>query len=262
MSGPNNPLRVSLVQFEIAWENPLANCALLEEKLQHLANQTDVVVLPEMFSTGFSMNEKGAEIGHGPVIKWIKLMANRLNSLVVGSIKCKENNQFFNRFVAVDAEGKILSFDKKHLFRMGGEDEFYTAGNEKCVISYKNWNIAPFVCYDLRFPVWSRNVDLAYDLAIYVANWPAVRSHAWNILLRARAIENLAYVVGVNRIGRDGNEILYQGDSALISYLGDDLLNLSNEDSVKTYSLSKPELIDFREKFPTNLDADQFTLVN
>jgi predicted amidohydrolase len=262
MSGPNNPLRVSLVQFEIAWENPLANCALLEEKLQHLANQTDVVVLPEMFSTGFSMNEKGAEIGHGPVIKWIKLMANRLNSLVVGSIKCKENNQFFNRFVAVDAEGKILSYDKKHLFRMGGEDEFYTAGNEKCVISYKNWNIAPFVCYDLRFPVWSRNVDLAYDLAIYVANWPAVRSHAWNILLRARAIENLAYVVGVNRIGRDGNEILYQGDSALISYLGDDLLNLSNEDSVKTYSLSKPELIDFREKFPTNLDADQFTLVN
>jgi len=262
MSGPNNPLRVSLVQFEIAWENPLANCALLEEKLQHLANQTDVVVLPEMFSTGFSMNEKGAEIGHGPVIKWIKLMANRLNSLVVGSIKCKENNQFFNRFVAVDAEGKILSFDKKHLFRMGGEDEFYTAGNEKCVISYKNWNIAPFVCYDLRFPVWSRNVDLAYDLAIYVANWPAVRSHAWNILLRARAIENLAYVVGVNRIGRDGNEILYQGDSALISYLGDDLLHLSNEDSVKTYSLSKPELIDFREKFPTNLDADQFTLVN
>jgi predicted amidohydrolase len=262
MSGPNNPLRVSLVQFEIAWENPLANCALLEEKLQHLANQTDVVVLPEMFSTGFSMNEKGAEIGHGPVIKWIKLMANRLNSLVVGSIKCKENNQYFNRFVAVDAEGIILSYDKKHLFRMGGEDEFYTAGNEKCVISYKNWNIAPFVCYDLRFPVWSRNVDLAYDLAIYVANWPAVRSHAWNILLRARAIENLAYVVGVNRIGRDGNEILYQGDSALISYLGDDLLNLSNEDSVKTYSLSKPELIDFREKFPTNLDADQFTLVN
>jgi predicted amidohydrolase len=262
MSGPNNPLRVSLVQFEIAWEDPLANCALLEEKLQHLANQADVVVLPEMFSTGFSMNEKGAEIGHGPVIKWIKLMANRLNSLVVGSIKCKENNQYFNRFVAVDAEGKILSYDKKHLFRMGGEDEFYTAGNEKCVISYKNWNIAPFVCYDLRFPVWSRNVDLAYDLAIYVANWPAVRSHAWNTLLRARAIENLAYVVGVNRIGRDGNEILYQGDSALISYLGDDLLHLSNEDSVKTYSLSKPELIDFREKFPTNLDADQFTLVN
>lgn len=262
MSGPNNPLRVSLVQFEIAWENPLANCALLEEKLQHLANQTDVVVLPEMFSTGFSMNEKGAEIGHGPVIKWIKLMANRLNSLVVGSIKCKENNQYFNRFVAVDAEGKILSYDKKHLFRMGGEDEFYTAGNEKCVISYKNWNIAPFVCYDLRFPVWSRNVDLAYDLAIYVANWPAVRSHAWNTLLRARAIENLAYVVGVNRIGRDGNEIQYQGDSALISYLGNDLLNLSNEDSINTYSISKPELIEFRAKFPTDLDADHFTFVN
>ena len=262
MSGPNNPLRVSLVQFEIAWEDPLANCALLEEKLQHLINQTDVVVLPEMFSTGFSMNDKGAEIGHGPVIKWIKLMANRLNALVVGSIKCKENNQYFNRFVAVDPEGKMLSYDKKHLFRMGGEDQFYTAGNEKRIISYKNWNIAAFVCYDLRFPVWSRNVDLAYDLAIYVANWPAARAHAWNTLLRARAIENLAYVVGVNRIGQDGNEIQYQGDSALISYLGNDLLNLSNEDSIKTYSISKHELIEFRAKFPTDLDADHFTLVN
>jgi len=262
MSGPNNPLRVSLVQFEIAWEDPLANCSLLEEKLQHLINQTDVVVLPEMFSTGFSMNDKGAEIGHGPVIKWLKLMANRLNALVVGSIKCKENNQYFNRFVAVDPEGKIHSYDKKHLFRMGGEDQFYTAGNEKRIISYKNWNIAAFVCYDLRFPVWSRNVDLAYDLAIYVANWPAARSHAWNTLLRARAIENLAYVVGVNRIGRDGNEIQYQGDSALISYLGNDLLNLSNKDSIKTYPISKPELIEFRAKFPTDLDADHFTFVN
>lgn len=262
MSGPNNPLRVSLVQFEIAWEDPLANCALLEEKLQHLINQTDVVVLPEMFSTGFSMNDKGAEIGHGPVIKWLKLMANRLNVLVVGSIKCKENNQYFNRFLAVDPEGKMLSYDKKHLFRMGGEDQFYTAGNEKRIISYKNWNIAAFVCYDLRFPVWSRNVELAYDLAIYVANWPAVRSHAWNTLLRARAIENLAYVVGVNRIGQDGNEIQYQGDSALISYLGNDLLNLSNEDAIQTHSISKSDLIEFRAKFPTDLDADHFTFVN
>ncbi len=262
MSGPNNPLRVSLVQFEIAWEDPLANCALLEEKLQHLINQTDVVVLPEMFSTGFSMNDQGAEIGHGPVIKWLKLMANRLNALVVGSIKCKENNQFFNRFVALTPNGEKFSYDKKHLFRMGGEDQFYTAGNEKQIISYKNWNIAAFVCYDLRFPVWSRNVDLTYDLAIYVANWPAVRAHAWNTLLRARAIENLSYVVGVNRIGQDGNEIQYQGDSALISYLGNDLLNLSNKDSIQTLSISKSDLMEFRAKFPTDLDADHFELIN
>jgi predicted amidohydrolase len=262
MSGPDNPLRVSLVQFDIAWEDPLANCALLEEKLQHLINQTDVVVLPEMFSTGFSMNDQGAEIGHGSVIKWLKLMANRLNALVVGSIKCKENNQFFNRFVALTPNGEKFSYDKKHLFRMGGEDQFYTAGNERCIISYKNWNIAAFVCYDLRFPVWSRNVNLAYDLAIYVANWPAVRSHAWNTLLRARAIENLSYVVGVNRIGHDGNKIQYQGDSALISYLGNDLLNLSNEDSIQTYTISKPDLIEFRTKFPTDLDADPFELIN
>jgi len=262
MSGPNNPLRVSLVQFEIAWEDPLANCALLEEKLQHLINLTDVVVLPEMFSTGFSMNDQGAEIGHGPVIKWLKLMANRLNALVVGSIKCKENNQFFNRFVALKPNGEKFSYDKKHLFRMGGEDQFYTAGNERLIISYKNWNIAAFVCYDLRFPVWSRNVDLSYDLAIYVANWPAVRAHAWNTLLRARAIENLSYVVGVNRIGQDGNEIQYQGDSALISYLGNDLLNLSNEDSILTLSISKSDLMEFRAKFPTDLDADHFELIN
>ncbi len=262
MSGPSNPLRVSLVQFEIAWEDPLANCALLEEKLQYLINQTDVVVLPEMFSTGFSMNDQGAEIGHGPVIKWLKLMANRLNALVVGSIKCKENNQFFNRFLAITPDGEKFSYDKKHLFRMGGEDQFYTAGNERRIISYKNWNIAAFICYDLRFPVWSRNVDLAYDLAIYVANWPAVRSHDWNTLLRARAIENVSYVVGVNRIGQDGNEIQYQGDSALISYLGNDLLNLSNEDSIQTYSISKSDLLEFRAKFPTDLDADHFELIN
>jgi len=262
MSGPNNPLRVSLVQFEIAWENPLANCALLEEKLQHLINQTDVVVLPEMFSTGFSMNEHGAEIGQGPVIKWLKLMANRLNALVVGSIKCKENNQFFNRFVAVTPNGENFIYDKKHLFRMGGEEKFYTAGTENRIISYKNWNISLFVCYDLRFPVWSRNVDLAYDLAIYVANWPAVRSNAWNILLRARAIENLSYVVGVNRIGVDGNQLAYQGDSALISYLGEDLLNLGAESSIQTYAISKSNLLEFRAKFPTNLDADHFELIH
>jgi predicted amidohydrolase len=262
MSGPNNPLRVSLVQFEIAWEDPLANCAILEEKLQHLTNQTDVVVLPEMFSTGFSMNEKGAEIGRGHVIKWLHLMASRLNALVVGSIKCKENNQFFNRFVAVTPEGENFVYNKKHLFRMGGEDQFYTAGDASQIIVYKNWHIAPFICYDLRFPVWSRNVNLAYDLAIYVANWPAVRSHAWNTLLRARAIENLAYVVGVNRIGLDGNQIKYQGDSALISYLGQDLLNLSDEDSIQTYSLRHAELLEFREKFPTNLDADHFEFIH
>lgn len=262
MSGPDNPLRVSLVQFEIAWEDPLANCSILEEKLQYLINQTDVVVLPEMFSTGFSMNDQGAEIGQGSVIKWLKLMANRLNALVVGSIKCKENNQYFNRFVAVTPNGENFIYDKKHLFRMGGEEQFYTAGTEKRIISYKNWKIAAFVCYDLRFPVWSRNVDLAYDLAIYVANWPAVRAHAWSTLLRARAIENLSYVVGVNRIGKDGNQLSYQGDSALISFLGEDLLNLGAEPSIQTYLISKSDLIEFRKKFPTDLDADTFELIN
>jgi len=180
----------------------------------------------------------------------------------VGSIKCKENNQFFNRLVAVTPSGEKFIYDKKHLFRMGGEDQFYTAGTEKRIISYKNWNIAAFVCYDLRFPVWSRNVDLAYDLAIYVANWPAVRANAWNTLLRARAIENLAYVAGVNRIGTDRNLIAYQGDSALISFLGEDLLNLAAKNSIQTYSISKSDLLEFRTKFPTDLDADHFELTH
>jgi predicted amidohydrolase len=164
--------------------------------------------------------------------------------------------------VAVTPNGENFIYDKKHLFRMGGEEQFYTAGTENRIISYKNWNISPFVCYDLRFPVWSRNVDLAYDLAIYVANWPAVRSNAWNILLRARAIENLSYVVGVNRIGVDGNQLAYQGDSALISYLGEDLLNLGAESSIQTYAISKSNLLEFRAKFPTNLDADHFELIH
>jgi predicted amidohydrolase len=262
MSIPNNPLRVSLVQCDIVWEDPLANCALLEEKLQHLSGLSDVIVLPEMFSTGFSMNEKGVEIGHGAVSKWLSLMSKRLNAMLVGSIKFKKNNQFFNRFIAVTPQGEHVYYDKKHLFRIGLEDQFYTAGNAKLIISYKNWNIAPFICYDLRFPVWSRNVNMAYDLAIYVANWPAVRSHAWQTLLRARAIENLAYVVGVNRLGIDGNQIQYQGDSALISYLGNDLLNLSDVDAIQTFSISHADLTEFRSKFPTNLDADAFELIN
>lgn len=261
MSSPHNPLRVSLVQSEIIWEDPLANCAILEEKLQYLIGQTDVVVLPEMFSTGFSMNKNGAEIGQGSVVKWLLLMSKRLNALLVGSLKYKENNRYFNRFFAVNPDGNLFYYDKKHLFRMGAEDQFYTAGDSKLIISYKNWNIAAFICYDLRFPVWSRNVGLEYDLAIYVANWPAVRSHAWQTLLRARAIENLAYVVGVNRVGVDGNQIKYQGDSAIVSYLGQDLLNMSSENTIQTCTISQSDLSEFRAKFPANLDADSFQFI-
>jgi len=249
-------LRVSLVQTNLLWESPAANCAHLEEQLQSLMGETDLIILPEMFTTGFSMNDQGAEIMNGPSLSWMKLMADRLNVLLVGSIKIKESGHFFNRMFAVYPDGHLVYYDKKHLFRMGNEHEFYTAGKSTSVISYLGWKISLFVCYDLRFPVWSRNNRLQYDLAVYVANWPAPRALAWSTLLKARAIENLAYVAGVNRIGVDGNDLNYQGDSALISFKGDALIDLGNLASIETYSLSMDELLDFREKFPAYLDAD------
>jgi predicted amidohydrolase len=253
-------LRVSLVQTDLVWENPTANCAHLEEKLASLAGQTDVIVLPEMFATGFSMTESGAEIGRGPALQWMQLQANRLGALVVGSLKVKQGTSFYNRLYAVEPSGSYTAYDKRHLFRMGGEHEFYQAGDQQVIVSYKGWKLALFICYDLRFPVWSRNVGMAYDAAIYVANWPAPRANAWRTLLQARAIENLAYVIGVNRVGTDANELAYAGDSLLVDYKGGLALDLKAENQILTAELSASELADFRAKFPAHLDADSFNL--
>lgn len=260
MANPQEFLRVSLVQTEIVWENPSANLAILEEKLQVLQGQTDVVVLPEMFNTGFSMNAHGAEIGQGPSTHWMQIMAKRLQVLLLGSFKCQEGNLFYNRLLAVEPNGKIHRYDKRHLFRMGGEHEFYAGGTELIIVSYLGWHIAPFICYDLRFPVWSRNVAMRYDLAIYVANWPAARAHAWSTLLKARAIENLAYVAGVNRTGDDGNGLAYQGDSALIHFKGNGLVEMGHLAGIQTYQLSYADLVQFRTQFPAHLDADAFEI--
>jgi predicted amidohydrolase len=253
-------LRVSLVQTDLVWENPTANCAQLEEKLASLAGKTDVIVLPEMFATGFSMTESGAEIGRGPALQWMQLQANRLGALVVGSLKVKHGTSFYNRLYAVEPSGSFAAYDKRHLFRMGGEHEFYQAGDQQVIVSYKGWKLALFICYDLRFPVWSRNVDMAYDAAIYVANWPAPRANAWRTLLQARAIENLAYVIGVNRVGADANDLAYSGDSLLVDFKGGLALDLKAEDQILTAELSASELADFRAKFPAHLDADSFSL--
>jgi len=261
MSTPNQDLRVSYVQTDLVWEDPIANCAQLEEHLQNLQGQTDVIVLPEMFSTGFSMITVGADIMGGPTIQWMKLQANRLQILLIGSLKIKDAGKFYNRLLAVHPSGQIDSYNKRHLFRMGDEDSFYSAGNASCLISFKSWSIAPFICYDLRFPVWSRNVNLSYDLAIYVANWPAARTNAWSSLLRARAIENLAYVVGVNRIGVDGNHLEYAGASSILSYRGEDMLPLTAMETIETITLSCQDLKEFRAKFPAHLDADSFSLL-
>ncbi|MCE4216922.1 amidohydrolase [Aquirufa antheringensis] len=253
-------LRVSLVQTDLVWEDPAANCAQLEERLADLAGKTDVVVLPEMFATGFSMSPSGAEIGRGPVLQWMQVQASRLGALMIGSLKVKQQNSFLNRLYAVHPDGSFVSYDKRHLFRMGAENEFYQAGDKQVIVSYKGWNLAVFICYDLRFPVWSRNVGMAYDAAIYVANWPAPRANAWRTLLQARAIENLAYVVGVNRVGTDANNLSYAGDSLLVDFKGGLQLDLQAKDQILTSELSAVDLADFRAKFPAHLDADLFSL--
>lgn len=253
-------LRVSLVQTDLVWEDPAANCAHLEEKVAALAGLTDVIVLPEMFATGFSMSPAGAEIGRGPALQWMQIQANRLGALIIGSLKVKQQNTFFNRLYAVHPDGTYHAYDKRHLFRMGAEHKFYQSGDKQVIVFYKGWNLALFICYDLRFPVWSRNVGMTYDAAIYVANWPAPRANAWRTLLQARAIENLAYVVGVNRVGTDANNLSYAGDSLIVDFKGGLQLDLQAEDQILTSELSREDLADFRSKFPAYLDADSFSL--
>lgn len=260
MEVSSTSLRVSLIQTSLEWENPIANCANLEEVLNPLIGQTDLVILPEMFSTGFSINPNQAEIMHGNTMKWMSLMANRLGALVLGSLKIKENGKLFNRLVAAFPDGKMDWYDKKHLFRMAEEEKVYSAGEQRKIISYKGFRIALFVCYDLRFPVWIRNSGNQYDLAVFVANWPAARAHAWQTLLKARAIENLSYVAGVNIVGQDGNQIAYQGDSALINFKGESMLDLGNDINIETSEIKKEDLEQFRKAFPAYLDADSFEL--
>lgn len=259
MEATSTSLRISLVQTSLHWESPAANCAQLEEELNGLIGQTDLVILPEMFSTGFSINTNAAEIMQGASMKWMLLMAQRLNALLIGSLKIKEGNQYFNRCIAAFPDGTFDYYDKKHLFRMAKEEAVYTPGTQQKILIYKGFKIALFVCYDLRFPVWIRNQGNAYDLAVFVANWPAARAAAWRTLLRARAIENLCYVAGVNIVGTDGNEIAYQGDSALVNFKGEAILDLPDSKTIQTASIHHQDLLNFRESFPAYLDADGFT---
>jgi len=254
-------LKVSLVQSELFWHQPEQNRAMFAEKLANLAGQTDVVVLPEMFTTGFSMEPEAiAEPADQETLQWMQQQAKAISAVVCGSVAVKDEKGCYNRFYWVQPDGQWQGYDKHHLFRMAGEHEHYQAGQTRPVIVYKGWRIFPQICYDLRFPVWSRNHD-DYDLAIYVANWPEVREHPWQILLQARAIENLCYVAGVNRVGEDGNGLSYSGRSALIDFKGHSLGDHgASESFVATYPLSLDSLRDFRQAFPAFEDADGFTL--
>ena len=254
-------LRVTIVQTDLHWQDAEANRHMLSEKLATAAPQTDLIVLPEMFTTGFSMTPKGiAEEADTTTLSWMQEEAKRHQAVLTGSVMVQEGERFLNRLYWVRPDGTYAQYDKKHLFRMAKEHDTYTPGNERIIVELKGWNVCPLVCYDLRFPVWSRNTDNAYDLLLYVANWPKVRRQPWSTLLQARAIENLAYVVGVNRVGTDSNDHAYSGDSAIIHPKGYHLLETAEVEGIHTVTLSKKELEEFREAFPAHLDADRFSL--
>ncbi|WP_353722453.1 amidohydrolase [Dyadobacter sp. 676] len=254
-------LSIALVQADLHWENVTANLASFEEKLAALSEPVDVIVLPEMFNTGFTMNTALAEPVNLTTTRWMKQIAKQTNALVVGSFAVNDKGSFFNRLFCVRPDGTYAQSDKRHLFRMGEENKYYTAGNSRLTIEWKGWKICPLVCYDLRFPVWSRNIQNdAYDILLYVANWPARRAHAWSTLLQARAIENQCYVVGVNRVGTDGNGLQYRGDSVALDYLGEPLVMLTNQETEKIVHISRTELAAYRQGFPALSDADDFEI--
>jgi len=254
-------LKVTLVQSNLHWENPTANLAMLEEKIWTIAESTDLIVLPEMFNSGFTMNASHvAEPMNLTTTRWMKQMAAQTGAIITGSIIISENNRFFNRLLWVSPDGSVDYYDKRHLFRMANEHQVFSEGSKKLIKTVKGWNICPLICYDLRFPVWSRNINLAYDLLIYVANWPKIRMYPWDSLLVARAIENQSYVVAVNRVGEDGNQYPHSGNSSVIDFMGNVLFKAIDEEIIHHQVLEKQALDGFRAKFPAYLDADSFSM--
>lgn len=259
-------LNITILQSDLHWENADKNLVMFSEKIAVIKEPTDIIVLPEMFNTGFSMeSEKLAETMEGKSVSWLKETAKNTNALIVASLIIQENQHYYNRLIWVKPDGDVFTYDKRHLFRMANEHEHFSAGQQRLIVNYKGWRICPLICYDLRFPVWSRNIDqhgnTAYDCLIYIANWPAARKAPWSKLLEARAIENQCYVVGVNRIGQDGKQINYSGNSVFIDPKGELICSFSEgEDVIQTQSISLSELNDFRKKFPVGMDADRFSI--
>ncbi len=257
-------LTVSLIQTDLHWEERDANLAMFEEKIWNL-EETDLIVLPEMFTTGFSMNsEKLAEPAGGKTFKWMRQMAKQKRCSITGSYIVKENSDYFNRLYFVYPDGTSAYYDKKHLFALAGEDKSYTAGQEKLIVEYGGWKICPLICYDLRFPAWARSQRsqtnlYQYDLLLFVANWPSPRVEAWDSLLKARAIENISYCAGVNRVGEDGASKDYTGHSGIYAYSGEKL-TFSTSEEILTVRLSGSDLQNFRAKFPFQEDSDVYSL--
>ena len=253
-------LKVALIQTDIYWKSIQANLAMLEEKLWQITEPVDLIVLPEMFQTGFTMDVADvAEPMNFTTFKWMKQMAAQKKAVVTGSYIVKDKGNAYNRLIWMQPDGEFKTYDKRHLFRMADEDKDFTMGQQRLIVEWKGWKISPLICYDLRFPVWSRNRNFEYDLMLYVANWPGSRTHIWDTLLQARSIENLAYSIGVNRVGKDGMDIDYNGHTGAYSPKGETLAYTEEEETI-ILTLSYENLKAFRERFPANLDADDFEI--
>jgi len=261
-------LSVGVIQSSLHWEDKSANLQMFEGKINSIKEATELVILPEMFNTGFSMQpEKLAEPMDGPTIQWMKAIAKKKNVILAGSLIIKDGDDYFNRLIWMLPSGQYGWYDKRHRFAYAGEDKQFAAGEKRLIASVNGWKIQLLVCYDLRFPVWARQQPsngegFEYDVLVYVANWPDRRIHAWRTLLQARAIENQCYVIGCNRVGEDGNNICYNGSSMIVGPLGEILYEKKEDEDIITYKLQKEKLVEVRTGFPFWKDADSFQILN
>ncbi|TNJ44222.1 amidohydrolase [Tamlana fucoidanivorans] len=255
-------LNIAVIQSDLVWENPKANRENFETKILGITKAVDIIVLPEMFTSGFTMNaSKVAEPMEGATVSWMKQLAVTKGAAILGSLVISdEDKNYYNRLLFVEPSGRITTYNKRHTFTLVGEDKVYTSGDEKVLIDYKGWRICPLICYDLRFPVWARNVD-NYDVLIYVANWPKPRITAWDALLKARAIENMSYCIGVNRVGVDGVNSVYSGHSVVYNVLGQEILKTeAGTETIQTITLEKRHIEAYRNKLKFLNDRDHFTI--
>ncbi|MEO8236208.1 MAG: nitrilase family protein [Flavobacterium sp.] len=253
-------MKIAIIQSALHWENPTENRRYFEQKINSITEGIDLIVLPEMFTSGFTMNPKSvAETLNGETITLLKFLAKSKNCAITGSLVIAENDNFYNRLVFIFPSGEIEYYDKKHLFSLAGEDKVYTSGNKKLIVEYKGFKICPLICYDLRFPVFARNIE-DYDVLIYVANWPKPRTNAWDILLKARAVENMCYTIGVNRIGVDTNNHEYIGHSQAVDFLGNSILEPQEKEGIFIVVLEKQKMLETRNKFGFLNDKDAFEM--
>ena len=255
-------MKVAIIQSPLSWENPILNRNYFEEKINEITQEVDLIVLPEMFTSGFTMNPSAvAETMQGETIQWLQSLAKAKKCAITGSLIIKEGENFFNRLVFVFPNGELQFYDKRHLFTLAGEDKVYTSGKEKLIVDYFGWKICPLVCYDLRFPVFARNTE-NYDLLLYVVNWPKPRINAWDILIKARSVENMCYTIGVNRVGLDSNNLEYIGHSQVVDYLGNSILEPQESEAAFIVELNKDKMLETRKKLGFLNDLDSFEMKN